>query len=119
MRSASVLIELNVTNQSNAHLAIFSRSEFRSYAAEIRFSTIIELLVSSAKSLMLDPIFFTISFIYNIKSKGPGNMKFQLDDAPGRTTFCFLLEKYLLNQDRSFPVTPAAQVLKKIPWCQT
>ena len=87
MRSASVLIRLNVTNQSNAHLAIFPRSEFRSCAAEIRFSTIIKIL-------MLDPIFFTISFIYNRKSKGPkidpcgtpANMKFQLEDAPGRIT---------------------------------
>ena len=55
MRRASVLIELNVTSQSTAHLAIFSRSEFRSCAAEIGFSTIIKkILVSSAKSLMLD-----------------------------------------------------------------
>ena len=69
MRSASVLIGLNVTNQSNAHLAIFSRSEFRSCAAEIGFSTIIRILVSSAKSIMLDPIFFTISLIIKEKSK--------------------------------------------------
>ena len=41
MRSASVLIGLNVTNQSNAHLAIFSRSEFRSCAAEMCFSCIL------------------------------------------------------------------------------
>ena len=40
----------HVTNQSNAHLAIFSRSEFRNYAAEIGFfSTIIKILVSSIK----------------------------------------------------------------------
>ena len=101
MRSASVLIGLNVTNQSYAHLAIFSRSEFRSCAAEIGFSTIIKILVSSAKSLMFDPIFFTISFIYNRKSKGPkidpcgtpANIKFQVEDAPGRTTFCLLFER--------------------------
>ena len=39
IRSASVLLGLNVTNQSNALLAIFSRSKFtrRSYAAEIGF----------------------------------------------------------------------------------
>ena len=58
MRSASVLIGLNVTNQSNAHLAIFSRSEFRNCAAEIGFSTILNRFVSSAKSLMSDPTFF-------------------------------------------------------------
>ena len=60
MRSASVVsIGLNVTNQSNGHLAIISRSEFRSCAAEIGFSTIMKIPESSAKSLMLDPIFFT------------------------------------------------------------
>ena len=97
MRSAFILIGLNVTNQSNAHLAIFLRSEFRRCAAEIGFSTIIKILVPSAKSLMLDPIFFTISFIYNRKRKGPkiepcgtpANMKFELEDAPGRTIFVF------------------------------
>ena len=50
---------------------------------------------------MLDPIFFTISFIYNRKSKGPkidpcgtpANMKFQVEDAPWRTSFCLLFER--------------------------
>ena len=51
---------------------------------------------------MLDPIFFTISFIYNRKSKGPkndpcgtpANIKFQVEDAPdlGEQLFVFCLK---------------------------
>ena len=64
MRSASVLIGLNVTNQSNAYFAFFSRSDFRSCAAEIEFSTIIKILVSSAKKSYVRPhIFHNIIYI--------------------------------------------------------
>ena len=59
------------------------------------------VIITKIYSKVLDPIIFTISFIYNRKSKGPTidpcgtpeNMKFHLEDAPGRTTVCLLLER--------------------------
>ena len=68
---ASVFIDLKVTNQSFAHLVIFSKSEFKISAAERGFSTSKNKLMSSAKSMMFDLMSFTMSLIYRRKRSGP------------------------------------------------
>ena len=97
IRSASVLI-LNVIDQSNVLLAIFSRSDLISCAAEIGFSTIIKnTCIIRKTSYFRTHVFHYSIHIITEKAKiepcgTPANMKFQLEDALGRTTFCLLLE---------------------------
>ena len=67
----SVFAGLNFTSQVFAHCVILSRSEFKVSAAVSGFSTTRKRLVSSANSLMFEPISFTISFIYRRNSCGP------------------------------------------------
>ena len=71
IRCDSVFKGLNFTNQSSAHLAIFSRSALRISAATSGLSTIMKRLVSSAKRRMLDPISVTISLMKIKKRSGP------------------------------------------------
>ena len=66
----SVFAGLNFTSQVFAHCVILSRSEFKVSAAVSGFSTTRKRLVSSANSLMFEPISFTISFIYRRNSSG-------------------------------------------------
>ena len=99
IKRVSVFRGLNVTIQVLAHLAILSRSELRIYAAETGFSTTIAKPVSSAKSLMLELISFTISLMYRRKRRGaridpcgtPACIKFHPEQEPGRITLCLLL----------------------------
>ena len=67
----SDLAELNLTSQVFAHSVFFSRSAFKVSATVLGLSTTKDRLVSSAKSLMLDPISFTMSFIYRRNKRGP------------------------------------------------
>ena len=67
----SVFAGLNFTSQVFVHCVILSRSEFKVSAAVSGFSTTRKRLVSSANSLMFEPISFTISFIYRRNSSGP------------------------------------------------
>ena len=67
----SVFAGLNLTSHVFAHSVIFSRSVFRVSAAVFGLSTTRKRLVSSAKSLMLDPISLTMSFIYSRNNRGP------------------------------------------------
>ena len=62
---------MNLTSQVFAHCVIFSRSEFKVSAAVSGFSTIRDRLVSSANSLIFEPISVTMSFIYNRNKSGP------------------------------------------------
>ena len=71
IRRLSFLLRLNVTSHYFAHLEILSRSKFRSSAAATGSSVIIYTLVSSAKRRILEPISFTISFIYNRNKSDP------------------------------------------------
>ena len=67
----SVFAGLNFTSQVFAHCVILSRSEFKVSTAVSGFSTTRKRLVSSANSLMFEPISFAISFIYRRNSSGP------------------------------------------------
>ena len=67
----SVFAGLNFTSQVFAHCVLLSRSEFKVSAAVSGFSSTRKRLVSSANSLMFEPISFTISFICRRNSSGP------------------------------------------------
>ena len=69
--SDSVFVGLNSTNQVAAQCDSLSKSVLRQAAAITGFSTILERLVSSAKSLILAPMSLTMSFMLRRKSKGP------------------------------------------------
>ena len=94
-------VGLKVTSQRLAHSIIFSRSMFKSSAAISGFSTIINKLVSSAKSRIFEPMSVTISLIKSRNRSGPkidpcgtpARMKFHADSTPGRTTLCLLSDK--------------------------
>ena len=67
----SVLAGLNLTSHVFARSVFFSRSVFKVSAAVLRLFTTRKRLVSSAKSLMLDPISLRMSFIYSRNKRGP------------------------------------------------
>ena len=67
----SVFAGLNFTSQVLVHCAIFSRSEFSVAAAVSGFSTTRDRPVSSAKSLIFDPMSYTISLISRRNNSGP------------------------------------------------
>ena len=98
MRRDSVFVGLKDTIQVSAQWVILSRSMFRHSAADRGCSTIIQRLVSSANSRILEPISVMMSFMYKRKSKGPkiypcgtpAFMEAQSEVTPGRTTRCFL-----------------------------
>ena len=60
-----------MTNQIAAQRESYSRSELRQRAAVVGLSTMMKRLVSSANKRILDPIFLTISLMYNKKNRGP------------------------------------------------
>ena len=71
MFSLSVLFALNVTFQVDAHVFIFSRSELSCKVRSGLLSRLRYMLVSSAKSLMVESILLVKSFIYIKKRVGP------------------------------------------------
>ena len=95
-RRDSLLIGLNVTSDSLAHLAIDSRSTFSNCAVTSGCSTIRYELVSSAKSRIFAWISFTISLIKTKNNNGPNIepwgtpafMNVHKDSTPGSTTLC-------------------------------
>ena len=96
-----VFAALKETSHIPAHCVILERSSLRTFAASVGSSTIMKMVVSSAKSRMFDLNSRTISLIYNRNSSGPkidpggtpARMNTQSEVAPGITTPCLLFER--------------------------
>ena len=92
-----VLFGLKSTSQVFAQVEIEDKSRLRRTAASSGVLTIMYKFVSSANSLIEQPIFLTISFIYIKNNKGPkiepcGTPALtgaQSDEAPFNTTRCW------------------------------